>query len=338
MEMSRSRRSFLARASAAGGAALLGAPARLHAEPPPETTSVRLPVYYKASDCQAPLYVAEELLRAEGFADIKFVDSGTGADSADWLAQGELDFDYNYPTTLARSIEAGAPITVLAGMHVGCLELIVNDRIRSFADLKGKRVGMFAQTSAPHLLLIIMAAYVGLDPFRDIEWVEDQETAPMQLFVDGKIDAFLGTPPEPQELRARNIGHVILRTAVDPPWSQYFCCMLAGSKDFVARYPIATKRLMRAIVKSADLCVSEPERVARHLVERGFSATYDYALQTLVKDARYDTWREYDPEDTIRFFVLRMKEAGLIKSSPREIIAEGTDWRFLDELKRELKT
>jgi NitT/TauT family transport system substrate-binding protein len=28
---------------------------------------------------------------------------------------------------------------------------------------------------------------------------------------------------------------------------------------------------------------------------------------------------------------------GMIKSSPQEIIAEGTDWRFLDELEREMK-
>ena len=51
----------------------------------------------------------------------------------------------------------------------------------------------------------------------------------------------------------------------------------------------------------------------------------------------YDRWREYDAEDTIRFWTLRMREAGFIKSSPQKIITDGTDWHFLDELKRELK-
>ena len=60
------------------------------------------------------------------------------------------------------------------------------------------------------------------------------------------------------------------------------------------------------------------------------------ALQTLT-DNPYDKWREYDPEDTLRFYALRLHEVGLIKSSPQKIIAEGTDWRFLTELKRELK-
>jgi hypothetical protein len=45
----------------------------------------------------------------------------------------------------------------------------------------------------------------------------------------------------------------------------------------------------------------------------------------------------YDPEDTIRFYALRLREAGIIKSKPQKIIADGTDWRFLNEVKRELK-
>ena len=61
-----------------------------------------------------------------------------------------------------------------------------------------------------------------------------------------------------------------------------------------------------------------------------------YALETL-RGIPYDKWRDYDAEDTIRFYALRMREAGFIKSSPQKIIADGTDWRFLNELKRELK-
>jgi NitT/TauT family transport system substrate-binding protein len=62
----------------------------------------------------------------------------------------------------------------------------------------------------------------------------------------------------------------------------------------------------------------------------------DHALQTL-NEVLYDKWREYDPEDTMRFYALRLHEIGMIKSSPQKIIANGTDWRFLNELKRELK-
>ncbi len=94
--------------------------------------------------------------------------------------------------------------------------------------------------------------------------------------------------------------------------------------------------MLRAILKATDLCASEPARIARSIVDGGFTPRYDYALQTL-NEVPYDRWRDYDPEDTIRFYALRLCEAGLIKSSPQKIIAEGADWRFLDEVKRELK-
>ena len=100
--------------------------------------------------------------------------------------------------------------------------------------------------------------------------------------------------------------------------------------------PAATKRVVRAILKADDLCVTEPARVAQRLVDGAFTPRYDYALQAL-NEVPYDKWREYDPEDTMRFYALRLHEAGFIKSSPNKIITESTDWRFLNELKRELK-
>jgi NitT/TauT family transport system substrate-binding protein len=148
--------------------------------------------------------------------------------------------------------------------------------------------------------------------------------------------AFLGFPPEPQELRARHAGHVIVSTTTDRPWSEYFCCMLTGNREYVRSHPVATKRVMRAVFKATDLCATDPARVARSIVDRRFTDRYDYALQTLT-ESPYSVWREYDPEDTIRFYALRLHEVGMVKSSPQKLIAEGTDWRFLDEVKRELK-
>lgn len=112
--------------------------------------------------------------------------------------------------------------------------------------------------------------------------------------------------------------------------------MVAGTADYVTRYPIATKRVLRALLKAADLCFSDPQGAAKQLIDGGFAAQYDYTLQTL-RDVRYDRWRDFDPEDTIRFFALRMHEAGMIKTNPQKIIADGTNWSFLNELKRELK-
>jgi NitT/TauT family transport system substrate-binding protein len=303
--------------------------ARAAADPPPEITRVRLAKWPVI--CFAPQYVCEELLRAEGFTDVRYLDSD-GIRLSSELGRGDFDFATGLAMQHIVAIDSGVPITIVAGVHAGCYELFAHHGIRGVTDLKGKKVGL---TVTPELMQM-MAAYVGLDPNKDLTLVSGPEAKPLELFVEGKVDAYLALPPEPQELHARNVGHVILRTAVDRPWSQYFCCALAGNSEFVARYPAATKRVVRAILKATDLCASEPERAARRLVDGGFTEHYDYALQTLNENP-YRDWREYNPEDSIRFYALRLHELGMIKNTPQRIIADGSDWRFLNELKRELK-
>jgi len=326
-----SRRRFLSSVAATGAASILCTPPVLAAEGALETTAVRLA--HDAGICLAPMLACEQLLREEGFSEIRFVPGPAGAPVYAAMSRGELDFGASLPPAQLKAIDAGMPVTVIGGIHVGCYELFANGSIRSVVELKGKAVGLQA---APRDLLTLMAAHVGLDPVNDIHWVTDPKVKPLELFAQGKIDGFLGFPPEPQELRARNAGHVILSTAMDRPWSEYFCCMIAASSEFLRAHPVATKRVLRAILKTADLCATEPIRVARQIVDGGFTPQYDYALQTL-KDVRYNNWREYDAEDTIRFYALRLNEVRLIKSTPKEILANGTDWRFLNELKRELK-
>jgi NitT/TauT family transport system substrate-binding protein len=333
MAIPRTRRRFLAGLSLAGAARLLPAPA-IAAEERLETTSVRF--MHIPSLCHAPQFVSEDLLRAEGFTDIRYVEGSSSAEINEAVASGKVDFNTHFAPQWVSVIDGGGRVTVLSGVHVGCFELFGNAGIRSIADLKGKTVGVEALGSSDHLFVSVMAAHIGLDPASDIRWVTSQSPTPAELFVDGKIDACLGLPPVPQELRARNIGHVVVNSAMDQPWSQYFCCLLAGHRDYAQQNPIATKRVLRAILKGADLCAGEPERAARRLVDGGFTARYEYALQTL-RDVPYDKWREYDPEDTVRYYALRLHELGFVKSTPQKIIADGTDWRYFNELKRELK-
>jgi len=96
------------------------------------------------------------------------------------------------------------------------------------------------------------------------------------------------------------------------------------------------RSVIRAVLKAADLCASKPEVAARLIVDGGFTEHYEYALQTLTENP-YGAWREYDAEDTVCFYALRLRELGMVKSTPQKIIANGTDRRFLNELKRELK-
>src|SRR5207245_9265693 len=141
----------------------------------PETTTVRLTK--NAGICIAPVYVAEEFLRAEGFTDIRYLDGLPGATEP--VARGKVDFDTNYASNFVRAIAAGEPITLLSGVMVGCFELFAREGIRTITDLKGRSVGIQAVGLNNYELLILIAAQVGLNPVKDIDWVSDPSVKPI---------------------------------------------------------------------------------------------------------------------------------------------------------------
>ena len=333
------RRRFVTALTMAGASGALGLETRsARADVSPETTKIRL--IRIPGICIAPQYVAADLLRTEGFTEVSYIETPTGVEASRAVASGDADFTIIFSAPVLLTIDAGAPVVLLGGVHVGCFELFATDRVHSIRDLKGKTVAVQSLESSQHIFLSSMAAYVGLDPQRDINWATHPSSKSIQLLAESRIDAMLAFAPEPQELRARKIGHVVVNSGADKPWSQYFCCMLAGNREFVRRNPVATKRVLRAVLKASEVCALEPERAARTVIERGGYATnYDYALQTM-RDATlaYGKWRQYDPEDTVRFYALRLREAGMIKSIPQKIVGQATDWRFLKELRQELKS
>ena len=330
-----SRRKFVKDVALAGAAGLLGVGRDAYAaEPPPETTKLR--VLRTPSLCEAPAQVADVLLAAEGFTQVEYVRVGGAGAAVQGLTAGEIDLGLvALPVPIIR-IDAGAPLVVLGGVHAGCFELFGSDRVRSIRELKGKAVAIPGLGTNHHAFAAMIAAYVGLDPRTDLDWQVHPGPEAMRLLAAGKVDGFIGFPPEPQELRATRIGRVLVCTTTDRPWSQYFCCMVISNRYFVRKHPVATKRALRAILKADAVCALEPARVTKLMVERGYTTSHDLAGRVL-KEIPYGRWREYDAEDTVRFYSLRLHEAGMIKSSPKKILAEATDFRFLNALKKELR-
>jgi NitT/TauT family transport system substrate-binding protein len=280
------RREFLGGLTLAGTTGLLGLqPRGVGAEPPPETSTLR--IFHtmsrgSTSICTAPQFLAEELLHGEGFTDVLYIKDVKGS-FRQTLASGEADLGVMSVFSLISGLDVGAPLILLSGVHGGCFELYGTARVRAIRDLKGKTVGVGGLGSGSHLFLASMLAYVGLNPQQDVTWDVHPLAEAIQLLTEGKIDALMGFAPDEPELRAL-----------------------------------------------------EPARVARFMVDKGYGERYDNTLERL-KDLSYNQWREHDPEDTVRFYALRLHEVGMIKSSPQKLIAQGTDWRFLNELKKELK-
>jgi NitT/TauT family transport system substrate-binding protein len=208
-----SRREFLREFSVAGVAICLGLQTEGAdaAEQPLETTKIRIiyPWTPKSAGstpvCTAPLVVAEELLRGEGFAEIQYVQKDPGVPAFRALASGEGDLSIGVTLGFITEVNAGSPIMILTGVHVGCYELFATGTIHSIRDLKGKTVSIPGVGSGAHLMLAAMAAYVGLDPNKDLRYVMHPFAGSTRLLADGDIDAFMAWPPEPQELRAKRL-------------------------------------------------------------------------------------------------------------------------------------
>ena len=181
-----SRRRFLAGGSALGASSLLSVPLRAAAEPPPERTKITL--FEGPVTCLAPHYVAQELLYDEGFTDVRYVKFPS--ETQDWppenLLSGEVDISMTFLPRDIIFIDAGAPVVVLAGSHIGCVEVFGGNRVKSTPDLKGKTVSISRLGGDDHVFMSMFAAYVGLNPQKDINWVIHSDFDRPRLFTEGQ--------------------------------------------------------------------------------------------------------------------------------------------------------
>jgi NitT/TauT family transport system substrate-binding protein len=282
--------------------------------------------------------VAEPLLREEGFTDVQYIKHKQFGQGEEDILAGRVDFTANFSGLTLMKWAPGDPIDFISGLHVGCYSLIGSDRIKSILDLKGKKVWAWGNIKGHgNAFFKALVAYVGLDPDNDVEYVECSKDEAIELFKRGKIDAFMSFPPGPQQLRAAGIGHTLVDTNVDRPWSQYYCCMILGRRDFIRNNPIATRKVIRSILRANDLVSQDPEMAAQLLVDRKLRKADDQEFMAqALREIPYDKWRDYSPEDTVRFWALRLKELGLIKHNPQEIISKNTDWSHIASLKNEM--
>ncbi|HEV2010909.1 MAG TPA: ABC transporter substrate-binding protein, partial [Candidatus Limnocylindria bacterium] len=328
----------LGTAAALGGAGLVaacvppggptGAPSPGATLPPPETTTVR---FVSPAACDPPTALAKEFLLEEGFTDIQYV--RVPVTTAEWLTADKADFHSGYGNFIAANVDAGLPILTLAGIHPGCFELFARPGISTISDLRGKTIAVNAKNASDQFYgyFSILLAYIGVDPATEVNFIEigPDVTALRDAFVDGRSEAFIAPAASGPALRRnpKNPGKVILDTTMDKPWSQYYCCLLVANRDWARRYPIATKRVTRAVLRAADLVTKDRASAAHEYVARGFfsttpAATDEPIVNEVIHDLSYD-WRELDPEETLRFFALRLADSKLVKMTSQQILAQG---------------
>jgi len=157
MSISHTRRRVLAAVPLMGTFGLLRPASVLAAEEQLETTRVRLG--NQSGLCVAPIYVLEQLLRAEGFTDIQYVQLPPNQSAPDGIARGDIDFGGNFAPVLVSALDRGLPVTALGPLHLGCFEVFGGESVRTVADLRGKRVTINTFGSPWHLFLSVIGLF-----------------------------------------------------------------------------------------------------------------------------------------------------------------------------------
>ena len=249
--------------------------------------------------CLAPRYIAEDLLRAEGFTDIRYVTSRGRA-----LARARSHAARSISTSTSRHrlvshLDAGVPITVLAGVHAGLLRAV-----RARADPNHQRPegqeGRHPRVSARarHLL---RRDHGGACRARSRQGHRlghaDPTGNPMELFAERKsrcvsrLSARAAGAARPQDRsRDHQHGHGPAMVAV--------FLLHAGRQQGLRPQLIRSRpsAVLRAILKAADICAAEPERAAQRLVDGGFTR----ALRLRAPDAERAPVRQYGASSTPR--------------------------------------
>ena len=337
--MTLGRRAFLRTAAAAAVAAAC-APATVKASPtpepplgPPETTTIRI---HGPLGCDPWTWLADDFMKEEGFTDVKLVNPGPQA-----VLKGDADIAAGYGQHFAAHIDAGSPFVLLGGTHVGCIELWAKPGIGTIRDLRGKTLVVFKKDPLQDVfygIWVTLLTSVGVDP-GEVKFVEhlDPQANVIDSFIAGTSDATLAAVTQGPALRAnpKNPGKMIFDTTVDKPWSQYYCCLLVANSSWAKANPNAAKRATRAVMRAIDLGAKDRQRTVQIAAEKQVTQNAP-RLYEAIKDLPYD-WREYDPEETLRFLALRLADGKLIKKTPQQIITDGTDFAWFRRLQKELK-
>ena len=146
-------------------------------------------------------------------------------------------------------------------------------------------------------------------------WVQHSPAESIQLLAEGKIDASWRFR-RPQELRANKIGHVVVNTTDRPALVAVLLLHDGRATASSSEAPVATKRVLRAFLKARSSVRASPSGCAAP------SSTGDTrAIRLRPPDPEglpSAGGASIDPEDTVRFYALRLQRGRDDQVEPAE--------------------
>jgi NitT/TauT family transport system substrate-binding protein len=302
--------------------------------PPPEVARIRVPGFDGSSLCLSPSLLIDDFLAEEGM-EAELVVVPTTQSWVEAVHNGVFDFTQDFAAAAVAGLDQGYDLTVLAGVHAGCLELFARLEFDELSTLDSRVIAVPYGNNATlpdYAFMVTLMNFIGVPAARTV--VSYDEHLLPELLASGEVDAVLAYQPLAENLRSIEGVRTLLSTAEDPPWSNYYCCTFTGNSHFVRENPIATLRTLRALMRATDLMATQPDVALARMIERGY-AKDDAASRRVFHGLPYGRWRTVHPEDSLRFYALRLREVEEISAAPESIV-DSSDWRFLDWLKQDM--
>lgn len=222
--------------------------------------------------CEAPLFAAYEngYFKEEGL-DAELI-KGDPVFLKDALATNKIDATDGVLMQWIKPAEQGLDIKFTAGIHTGCLQVLVppNSNIKTVQDIKGKTIGVPAIGGGPMNMVSRALADGGVDFKNDVTWKAFPSAELEQALNKGEVDIVALPDPNAQMFIDNGSAVSFLNMATDEPFKSEYCCLVVVTGKIAREDPAAAAAITRAILKGAQWVAANPLEAAKLEAEKGY--------------------------------------------------------------------
>lgn len=265
--------------------------------------------------CNMPLFYAAEkqLFSKYGFKGSAAL-TPMPADVAVQLATGQVEMAVIPFTNAIAAYVQGASFQVVAGSGVEGLIVVAKPEIKSFADLKGKKIATFQADT----LDVVVYDYLKKNgmTYKDVEMVYlGDSTELLNAYIAGQVDAVSHIEPYATKAKTATKGN-ILGNGTDIYGKHYPDCVLAVRNEIIKDDPKMVKDVIRVFMESQHQIESNFAEAAKTTVGKYYKTDIDGLLAAAQAQPPGVDIR--DQRDFMYSRAKSMRELNYINSDPDE--------------------
>ena len=278
----------------------------------------KVTIAYAGGTCEAPVFVAyhKGFFEDEGLS-VELVQAGFD-ELKQGLATGKVDAAL---ANLAwfKPIEQGMSLKLTAGIHTGCIKAVVppDSDIKTFADLKGKTVGVDAIGGGPQIALSAKLREEGIDPNTDVTWVAYNGNLLDEAIKKGEIQAYMTWDPFPTKAHDNEDYRFLLDIGADAPFNDKYCCFVGVSSGLVENDPETAGKITKALMKSSEWVQENPVEAAKISLDNNYVGG-DLDLNSQLLSEYGWTPSVEKAQENIKWYISELKEQGILEKSTEE--------------------